>query len=120
MHSYSSEEEDEFEVVVIDSDSDSKTTSKAKKSKKKKPIVCRDISSFMAGSKHPGTEVNGIVDASNIRKKKKNILPFHKTRLKLRTMKHVNPLPHRPNNNASFLPDASGRRVNLHWFTERP
>ena len=78
MHSYSSEEEDEFEVVVIDSDSDSKTTSKVKKNEKKKPIVCRDVSSFVAGSKRPGTEVNDNVDASNIRKKKKKFLLFTK------------------------------------------
>ena len=82
--------------------------------------MCRDISSFMAGSKRPGTEINGIVDASKVGKKKKHMHPFNKTRPKLCTMKHVIPFPHRPNNNTSFPPDASGRRINLHWFTERP
>ena len=104
-------------MVEIDSDSDSEhvSISKVKKStkNKKKPIMCRDISSFMAGSKRPGTEINGIVDASKVGKKKKCTYPFIKTRPKLCTMKHVIPFPHRPNNNTSFPPDASGRRINL-------
>ena len=83
MHSHSSGKEEDLDSVVIDSKSNSSssvneasnkscTTSKSKK--KKKTIMCRDVCSFMDGHKLPGTEINGIVFVSNIRKKKKKIL----------------------------------------------
>ena len=122
--SSSSEEEEEIEVAEIDSDSDSEhvSISKMKKStkNKKKPIICRDISSFIAGYKRIGTEINGIVDVSKVAKKKKYIYLFNKTRSKLRVMKHVILFPYRLNNNTSFPSDASERCINLHYFTERP
>ena len=79
--------------MEIDSDSDSEHVSifKVKKStkNKKKPIMYRDISSFIAGYKYPGAEINCIIDASKVVKKKKYIYPFNITRPKLCTMKYV-------------------------------
>ena len=80
----------------------------------------RDISSFIAGYKYPGAEINCIIDASKVVKKKKYIYPFNITRPKLCTMKYVILFPYQPNNNTSFLLDASERCINLHQFTERP
>ena len=120
MCSSSSEEEEVIEVTEIDSDSEN--ASKVKKSTKnqKKPIMCRNISSFMAGHKRADLKINGIVDVSKVAKKKKHTYPFDKTRPKLCTMKHVIPFLYRPNNNTSFPLDALGWCINLHWFAEQP
>ena len=114
MCSSSSEEEEVIEVTEIDSDSEN--ASKVKKSTKnqKKPIMCRNISSFMAGHKRADSEINSIVDTSKVTKKKKYTYPFNKTRSKLHTMKHMILFPYRSNNNISFSPDVLGWDINFH------